>query len=253
MDNATWLHAAQEAFHFITDAMQQDGRLAHSWCDGRNTSDGLSTDYAQMTHAALMLHSATGSSGYLDRAIAWFDHANSDYIDSGVVYLTPAHRVGLIVRPTASTDEATPSAAGILLQDAARLFMLTGETRFRNTARNILSAHAAQTARDIVGTASLQSGFDSLLRARLAYICADKPDDAINLAEWVLAEADPALVLLRDPNDGTPPPKPVTISGDNASAIYLCETDRCRPPVSDRDTANALLAETRTGRAPGKP
>ncbi|HSM40673.1 MAG TPA: hypothetical protein VK862_07970, partial [Afifellaceae bacterium] len=96
-------------------------------------------------------------------------------------------------------------------------------------------------------------GFDSLLRCRLAYVTAPTADEATELTKRVLAEADPALTLLRDPADGTPPPKAVgDVSGDGEprARLFLCETDRCRPPVSDPAEATRLLAETR-GIPPG--
>ncbi len=255
--NQTWLEAACRAYHFICGSMNNDGRLRHSWCDGRITSDGLATDYAQMIHAALTLHSATGSVDFLQRAVAWFDQAAENYIDSGMVYLTPKDNSDLIVRPTGSGDDAMPSAAGILLQSAVRLFVLTGERRFAALAEDILNAHAGQAGRDIVGSASLQAGFDSLLRCRLAYVTAPKADNAADegaeLTRRILAEGDPALTLIRDPADGTPPPKAVgDVSGDrDASArLFLCERDRCRPPVSDPAEATTLLAGTR-GIPPG--
>ena len=44
---------------FILDTMSRDGRLAHSWRDGKSVYPGLATDYAAMIKAALALHAAT--------------------------------------------------------------------------------------------------------------------------------------------------------------------------------------------------
>jgi uncharacterized protein YyaL (SSP411 family) len=247
-DTDSWMDAALRAFHFIAGSMQQNGRLCHSWCDGRITSDGFASDYAQMSHAALALHSATGSVDFLQQASTWIDQTADNYIDSGVVYLTPRDNSDLIVRPTGSGDDAVPSAAGILAQSAVRLFALTGESRFAALAEDILNAHAGQIGRDVVGSASLQAGYDSLLRGRLAYVTAPATGGGTDLRRRVLAEADPALTLLGDPADGTPPPRTIAaLSGDDdeKARLFLCEKDRCRPPVSDPAEAMALLAETR--------
>jgi uncharacterized protein YyaL (SSP411 family) len=248
-----YLKAAEKAYRFICGSMQENGRLCHSWCDGRITSAGLATDYAQMIRAAIALHSATGMPAFLDQGITWFDQLVDNYIDSDIIYLTPADNSDLIVRPVAATDEAMPSAAGIMLQVATHLFTLTGESRFHQAATDILSAHAEQIGRDIIGAASLQSGFDTVLRSRLAYILKGKDGDDAGLSALVLAEADPALILLRDPADGTPPPKQVQAHNDAAAQLYLCEANRCRPPASDPDAISALLTQTRRGRAHGQP
>jgi uncharacterized protein YyaL (SSP411 family) len=201
-----------------------------------------------MSRAALAFHSATGSVEFLQQASAWIDQAADNYIDSGLVYLTPRDNSDLIVRPTGSGDDAVPSAAGILVQSAVRLFTLTGESRFATLAEDILNAHAGQIGRDVVGSASLQAGYDSLLRGRLAYVTAPATDGGTDLRRRVLAEADPALTLLGDPADGTPPPRTVSAlsgNGDKKAQLFLCEMDRCLPPVSDPADATALLAETR--------
>ncbi len=244
---AAYLEAAEKAFQFICGSMQRNGRLCHSWCDGRITSAGLATDHAQMIRAAIALHAATGRPTFLDTAEIWFTTLANDYMDSSTVYLTaPDH--GLIVRPVSLQDEAMPAAAGITVQAAAQLFGLTGNTKYRDTAERVLAALSSAAGRDIVGSASLQSGFDTVLRSRLAYVSAGSGADISPLCRTVLAEADPALELLRDPADGTPPPKSVPATGDDRARVYLCEAASCRAPVDDMEDLQLLLLETRGGR-----
>ncbi|HMB48750.1 MAG TPA: thioredoxin domain-containing protein, partial [Afifellaceae bacterium] len=243
--DATFLEAAQEAFRFICGSMQQDDRLCHSWCDGRITSAGLATDYAQMAHAAIALHSVTGTLDYLSHAVKWFDQLNKYYIDSGTVYLTATDSDDLIVRPVGASDEAMPSAAGIILQLASQLFAITAEPDYRSSADAILAAHAEQMSRDIIGAASLHSGFDNLLRSRLAYVATSDPKQHMELSDLILAEADPALLLINGAADETAIPKPVPQAAAGKNGLYLCVADRCRPPVSNLQEARKILAETR--------
>ncbi len=242
-----YLEAAQKAFHFITGSMQQSGRLCHAWCDGRITATGLATDYAQMIRAAIALHAATNASDYLQQAEDWFSQAADDYTDSGTVYLTPAD-TDLIVRPVSVHDEAMPAAAGILVQVAMPLFMLTGTGHYRATAEAILGAQADLISKDVIGSASLQSGFDSMMRGRLAYLSTG-PDSHLDtgLKNLILSETDPAMLFIQDSGNGNPP-KPVPAgTDDGVQRLYLCEAASCRAPVNNLEDAKALLNDTRRG------
>jgi uncharacterized protein len=70
LEKPEWLEAAKDAFAFVSTAMTADGRLLHSWCNGR-THPGTLDDYAAMCRAALALYQATGESNYIARAEAW--------------------------------------------------------------------------------------------------------------------------------------------------------------------------------------
>ncbi len=143
-----------------------------------------------------------------------------------------------------------PSAAGVTVQVAMQLFSLTGDSGYYSTAQQVLTITSEGIMRDIIGSASLQSGFDTMLRSRLAYLTHGADDAMSALCGAALAEADPALVLLRDPANGTPAPKsvPVPESGGEAR-LYLCQAPGCRPPVADADALQTQLQQTRPGEA----
>jgi uncharacterized protein YyaL (SSP411 family) len=226
-------------------------RLFHSRFQGRNTAPGLATDYAQMIRAALRLFAATGEARYLDAARRWFDTVERHHRDDamGGYFLTADDSENLIVRPHAGRDEATPSAAGIMLQNAVALFQLTADPRYRERAESLLAAEGGAIAKDIQTTASVQSGFDSLLRERLAVI-AGEGEAARALAAAVMAEADPALLMLdAAAARHLPANHPAAASRTAGAALYLCDAVSCRPPVSDAEGARRLLEETRAFRA----
>src|SRR5215468_4684923 len=54
-DQPSWLAAAVEAFAFVTGSLVIDGRLRHSWRDGRAKHPATLDDHAQLCRAALAL------------------------------------------------------------------------------------------------------------------------------------------------------------------------------------------------------
>jgi uncharacterized protein YyaL (SSP411 family) len=54
-----WIEMGARAFRFIAEAMTREGRLGHSWREGRLLLPGLASDYASMIKAALAAIPAT--------------------------------------------------------------------------------------------------------------------------------------------------------------------------------------------------
>ena len=244
-----WLAMADTAYRFIKTDMMDGENLYHAWFDGRPTAAGLATDYAWMTAAALALHAATGDAGQLADAVRFNQTLIDRFYDakSGACYLTEQN-ADLIIRPLSIVDEAMPSATGILAQQAMALFHLSGDPVHLQTAETIAAKRAGQIAQNIIGTASIQAGLDSRLRARLAIVTGSGADaDALKWA--VLAEGDPAL-LLTAPQDLSHLPASHPAHGKAASgsapALYLCDAASCQAPVTSPADAADLLAQTRT-------
>ena len=131
-----WIALAARAFAFVTTTMARGGRLAHSWRDGKSVFPGLATDYAAMIKAALALHAAT-----LDPPTS--TRPKRLPRPSAVIIGTPTEpgyflsaddAEALIIRPKATTDEATPSATGLMAQNLIRLWRLTGKDDYRDDA-----------------------------------------------------------------------------------------------------------------------
>jgi hypothetical protein len=232
--------------------MGDGDRLAHSELDGKLVFPGVATDYANMTQAALDLFALQGDAVYLDRAEAWFAAADEHHFvsESTAYNLTADDAPALIARPLSISDEATPAATGTLANAAATLFMLTGNTRYRDRAEQVLRHLSARGAQDVVGTASLQSGFDTLLRGRLALVIGSG-DSAAALLDAALTEADPALLVAHIKPGAVGPGHPAQGKQPTQSkaALFLCDAFRCLPEIASPGEATQALGQTRKGLA----
>lgn len=249
--NSRARNGAVEAFNFVAGSMNRGDRLAHSWLDGELVYPGVATDYANMIRAALTLFSLDGEAPYLEWAEAWFAAAKQHhYVESAAAYnLLADDAPALIAQPLSVSDEATPAATGVMAGNAATLFMLTGDASYRQHAERILGHLSNRTGQDIIGAASLQSAFDTLIRGRVAFAVGEG-EAARPLLQAALAEADPAMLTVSAAPEAIPAGHPAYGKRPSgASALFICDAFRCLPELASADAAAAALAETRRGLA----
>src|ERR1700690_711335 len=147
--------------------MTRGDRLGHSWREGKLKFPGLASDFAAMIRAALALYEATGQRAYLDRALSWQRALDRDYAngETGTYYLTAADAEGLVIRPAATADEATPNHNAVAAQNLVRLAVLAGEDRWRDKADRLIAAIAPAAAENLYMHMALLNAVDFRLRA----------------------------------------------------------------------------------------
>ena len=245
-----WRDAAVAAFDFVRREMEEGGRLAHAYSQGRVSARGLATDHANMIRAALDLFAATNEPSYLDAARSWARTLDDHYLHSltGTYFLSADDAHDLIARPRSIADEATPAATGIMVGNLAELFLLTADTAYRERAETLLATLGGEGGRDVVTSASLQSGFDTLLRGRLAVIVGEG-NGCRPLVQAALAEADPALVVLEVDDNTLPDGHPAAgkVPRGGTAALFLCDAFRCLPEIASPVDAQRTLKQTRSG------
>jgi hypothetical protein len=231
--------------------MARGDRLAHSILDGTLVYPGIATDYANMIRAALALFALEGDDAFLRKAETWFAAAKRHHFieDASAYNLVADDAPPLIAPPLSLADEATPAATGTMAANAATLFMLTGDAAYREHAERLLGHLASEGGRDIIGAASLQSGFDTLLRGRLAFVMGDG-DEADELFSAAIGEADPALLAARVKPDSVRKGHPAEGKQPKGTAgLFLCDAFRCLPEIASAPEAGKTLEATRRGLA----
>jgi hypothetical protein len=237
LEEPAWIEMATRAFDFIAHAMTRDGRLGHSWRQGQLKFPGLASDFAAMIRAALALYEATGRQVYLDQALAWQRALDRDYAnaETGIYYLTAADAEGLVVRPAATSDEATPNHNAVAAQNLIRLAVLAGDVLWREKADRIIAAIAPHAVENLYMHMALLNAVD--LRLRVAEIVvtgegarADRllaaarkipPFDRIVLHAASAAALNPAHPARDKANAGSGP------------QAFICAGETCSLPVTD--------------------
>jgi uncharacterized protein len=236
-EEPAWIEMAARAFAFIASTMTRGDRLGHSWRQGQLKFPGLASDFAAMIRAALALYEATGRQNYLDQALAWQHALDRDYAntETGVYYLTAADAEGLVVRPAATSDEATPNHNAVAAQNLVRLAALAGDDSFREKADRIIAAIAPQAVDNLYMHMALLNAVDLRLRAAEIVVTGE---GARATALLTAARAIPPLdriVLHAASAAALNPAHPARnkFSAASEPQAFVCAGDTCSLPVTD--------------------
>jgi uncharacterized protein len=233
----SWRDMAVRAFDFIARAMTKGDRLGHSWRDGQLKFPGLASDFAAMIRAALALYEATGEARYLEQALAWQRALDRDYAnaETGTYYLTAADAEGLVIRPAATTDEATPNHNAVAAGNLIRLAVLAGDDGWRDKADRLIAAIAPAAIENLYMHMALLNAVDLRLRgAEIVVTGQGGRADALLAAARGLPPLDrivlhaPSAAALRSGH-----PAREKLKAASEPAAFICVGETCSLPVTD--------------------
>ncbi|MDG5495828.1 thioredoxin domain-containing protein [Niveispirillum sp. BGYR6] len=247
-DRADWLGAARTAFAFVSEQMTRpDGRLYHSWRDGRARHDGTLEDHANMARAATALYEATGDRRFLDQAERWVGLIQKHFHDDadGGYFVTADDAAGLIMRPRHAHDNAVPAGNGTLVGLFSRLWYLTGKDEYRQQADALITAFAGEVGRNFFPLATYLNGID-LRHNGIQLVLIGQPGEqglqALQQASNSLSL--PNLISLHfSACDEIPPGHPAAGKAmvNNLATAYVCRQQSCSLPVTGPEELRRLL------------
>jgi uncharacterized protein YyaL (SSP411 family) len=246
----SWLDLASRAFDFVASTMTRGDRLGHSWRRGKLKFPGLASDFAAMIRATLALYEATQQQKYLEHALAWQRALDRDYINAelGTYYLTAADAEGLVIRPAATTDEATPNHNAVAAQNLIRLAVLAGDDSWREKADRLIGAIAPQVTENLYMHMTLLNAIDS--RLRTAEIVVTGEGEAAQALLAVAHAASPLnRIVLHVPSAGTLPenhPARAKAAAATVPQAFICIGETCSLPVINPAELAAAVTEATT-------
>jgi hypothetical protein len=252
LDEPRWLEMAHRDFDFIAHNMARGDRLGHSWRQGQLKFPGLASDYAAMIRAALALYEATGRADVLERALQWQQALDRDYInaETGTYYLTAADAEGLVVRPAATTDEATPNHNAVAAQNLIRLAVLSDDDSCRDKADRLIAAVAPIIAENLYMHLAMLNAIDLRLRAAEIVVTGQGAGaDALLAAARRLPPLD-RVVLHAASAQALPSDHPARakLSAAPEPQAFVCVGETCSLPVTDPAALGDAIAAMRQQR-----
>jgi uncharacterized protein YyaL (SSP411 family) len=248
-----WLDLAKTAFHFVCTRMERDGRLIHSYRDGRAQAPATAGDYANMIWAALRLYQATDDATYLGVAERWVAVVDEHYWEAepGGYAFTADDTPDVIVRLTAAHDDAVPNANGIMLSNLMALHLLTGKPRYLEWAEAIPKAFAADIARSTFGHCGLIAAVLDLIAPQHVVVIEPRAEGtapgASALARAMLDLSLPGAVQhVIEPGQTLANP---ALTGKSAAGgqptAYACLGPQCSLPVTEAEALVEVLRKLR--------
>jgi uncharacterized protein YyaL (SSP411 family) len=233
-----WVDAARAAGAFLVREMRdEEGRWRRSWQrDGGARHAALAADHAALVNAFVALATATGEARWIADAVATADTMLDQFWDAGPGGLFTIAEDGeaLVVRQKDVLDSATPSANSLAAVGLYRLAALTGESRYRNHADQILLLVGGIVAGAPTAFSHLLAAVD-MRRATITEIAVagDRPD----LVTAVHGRYLPDAVLAW----GERYDSPLWTSRRDGFA-YVCHDYACEAPTDTVEGILALLA-----------
>lgn len=233
-----WVELAGRVFAALWAAMgQADGRVAHAMRGGKISAAGLLEDQAGMIRAALALYQATGGRDYLDRAEAILAATETHFGDGAGAFYMSADDAEDVYAPRGRSvqDGPAPSGIGLMAENYAALYHLTGQDAYRAKAQALLAAFGGR-ARALTGSPILLAAADLLANAACVVVTGGAED----LARAALMAADPAVLVLRG-DAGIDAAHPAYGKPDDVQAAYVCRGSVCCLPVADVESLRQVL------------
>jgi uncharacterized protein YyaL (SSP411 family) len=252
-----YLEAAAKASGFILDRMRRDdGRLLHTFKDGRAKLDAYLDDYADLIDGLTRLYEATGEPRWVESALELARIMIDEFADpeQGGFYFTGAHHEALIARQKDVHDNATPSGNGMAATALLRLGALTGRDELMAAGRTALAL--IQPVLEAQPTATGQSliALDFLLGSvrELAVIAGADAAEFKAVLETIATRFEPHKVVAP-----ATPEQAAQLAGtllllagrparDAKTTTYICEHFTCGSPVVGVEGVAAALSELKS-------
>ena len=243
-----WLAMAERAFHFVIVSMQQSGRLTHSYRDGKARHSATLDDYAGMARGALALYEVTGENSYLAAAQTWIETLDTHYWDeTGGYFFTADDAEALIVRSKSADDNATPSGNGVIADVLARLFLITGEDRYRARAEALITAFGGEVSQNFFSLATLMNASEMLQQGTQIAIVGKRTEAATTalIQAAIAAPLSARVIAVFSPDDALPAGHPANGKGlvEGAPAAYVCIGPTCSLPQTAPEGLTASLQQ----------
>ncbi len=231
-----------DAVLFRVEQMVRDGRLLHTYKDGRARIEGFLEDYALYAEGLLQLYRATWEVRWLQQARTWAEHMLDHFWDDegGGFFQTGDQHEALITRPKDLFDEAVPSGNGVAADVLLRLAALVGEPEYDRRARATIELVAPALTQYPTALGSMLNALDlALAEPQEVAIVGDPaaadtramiealdtrylPRIAVAVAALGDTAAVEAVPLLRD--------RP---QREGKATAYVCRSFVCRAPTTD--------------------
>jgi len=242
-----YLEAAKKNAAFVESELFRDGRLTHSYREGRHSEGLFLEDYAYYLSGLVELYQSDYTADnrrWLRLAELMADRAIGLFMDEkGSLYLRDAGRPDLIMRPRDEADGALPAAGSCLISALFRLGRLTSNNAYTQAAERGLRALSGLIDKHPASMASALLALDYHFSDKIEIvIIGDGPARDALLTEVHRAYVPNRLLAVGiDPDRSLPLFEGRTAEPGQAVA-FVCRNSACRLPVATADELKRELA-----------
>lgn len=239
LNNEEYLKIAERNAHFILEQMMDnEGRLLHSWKNGKAKINGFLEDYAYTIDAFLSLYQCTFHLPYLEQARDWahlvIDHFYDE--EKGLFFFTSDEDTPLVARLFELNDNVMPSPNSAMARSLVKLAVYFEKGRYRDI---------AQRAFEVMGDLPVKysSSFTNWSILRLELL--KGPVSAVFVGEEglrlrkELGKCFMPFVLIAGKHSELP--LSALLIQHDKSNVYICIDNQCYPPTDSKEKIQELL------------
>jgi uncharacterized protein YyaL (SSP411 family) len=220
--------------------MEGDGKLWHSYKDGRSTINAYLEDYAIVSSAFIRLYEATFDKVWLDKAEQLVAYALDNFYDknSGMFYFTSRLDPELVARKMEINDNVIPASNSVMANVLYDLGTLLDKDNYKQKA--IIMANNVKP--DMAKYASGYANYANLILKEIApyYEVAIVGKDAHTKAMELNKKYVPNKLFVGSfENSNMELLQEKFVQG--ITMIYVCENKACQLPTSDIIKAKKLM------------
>lgn len=232
---------------FLLNSLRPNGKLKHSWRDGKTTDAVFLEDYAALILGLLELYQTdfkdkwfASAKELADEMIELFEDPNGGFFD------TSKDGEVLLLRPKDVQDNATPSGNALACEALLKLAEFTGEGKYRDVAEKALGLVVGMAVRYPTAFGRWLSVADMALgnTKQVAVMFETDGEDASELIRLIQSAYRPNTIIASSafpPSDDAPALLKDRPLKDGKPTAYVCEGFVCKYPVTSVDELKVLL------------
>jgi uncharacterized protein YyaL (SSP411 family) len=235
-DRPDFREAAETAANFLLEKMRPDGRLLHSYKDGRARILGMLEDYAYLSEAMITLWETTLEPPWIKEAMALTSEMVELFGDpeGAGLFSTGSDHERLIVRQKEIVESATPSPMGIAALVLQRLAVITGEQDMATRGAEMIRLAHPYMQRAAQAVPSSLSALDFWLSTpkEVVIVAREAPANS-ELFKTLWSNWIPNRVVAGAPPGIDSPMLEGKRPLDGQATAFVCERYVCKAPTTD--------------------
>jgi len=238
-----YLESARKAADFVIASMTEEGKLYHSYREGRLLKTELLEDYAYFIAGLIDLYQSSFDENYLDHARKLTDRAVTIFSTDDTFYSAPEDSPDLIYRPRDLTDGATPSPASVMILSLHRLAAITGDEQLAQKGDAALDKTSGLAAQMPQASAALLTAGHFRLKDPLEIVISGKNRENLeSFNSAVHSRFIPNKIVVGSINGQKSDLPLLEGRQDNRDlTFYFCVNRSCRLPVTELAALNDEL------------
>ncbi len=136
-----FLDLAKRNAQFLKEnVILEDGKMFHSWKNGKSSVDGFLEDYALTIQSFLSLFEITGEEIWINDASKLLSYTLKNFFDeeSGLFYYAEKAGSEVLTNHFQNEDNVVPAANSVMANNLHKLYLILGEPKYKNYASNML-------------------------------------------------------------------------------------------------------------------